>query len=760
MSSPYERLAEALASSYRLERPLGEGGMATVHLAQDLKHRRRVAVKVVRPELATDIGGERFLREIEIAAGLNHPHILAVHDSGNAAGVLYYVTPYVEGESLRARLRRERPLPLDEALRITREVADALGYAHQRGVIHRDIKPENILLQAGHAIVADFGIARVVGAAREARGTTPRQPLTAPNEAVGTPDYMSPEQVLGEAELDGRSDQYAVACMLYEMLAGRRPFQARTESPLEVARLVCETTPERPSMAASAERRRALAGDLDNIALKAMRKEPERRYVSVEQFAGDVRRYLEGRPVLARKDTLVYRTTKFVRRNIAASVAAGLLLMAIVGGTAATAWQARVATQERGRAERRFNEVRELARNTLFELDGAIQKLPGSTAVRSLLCDRTVKLLDGLAKDASGDFGLQLELAEAYRRLSRVQGNVLVANLGDRKGAEASGRKSLALADAALTARPKDIKARVAVSMSLFQLAASMGDGSERSGLIDRMIAIDQEMEKENPGNEEALGSLVAAYQMRGTTKALKDPEGALRDHQHSLEIAQRLVDTGHTKRADWSGLSFAHKKVGAVLIKLDRLEEAAQHYGAAMALDERLVAMDPKNPGPRYDLTFTISDTAFIYGRRHEYKRAIEMYQRVLEIREALSREDPQNVRTRHGVVSTNRYLAWNYRGAGDWKTAVRYREHAIEALDALLRIAPGDAEEQVLRGWLYLDLGEDYAAGKRREEEAAQYKRAAEIAGELKAKRVMGVEELEKAARRAVEGKGGGSS
>ncbi|HEY6223505.1 MAG TPA: serine/threonine-protein kinase, partial [Gemmatimonadales bacterium] len=160
MSSPYERLAEALASSYRLERPLGEGGMATVHLAQDLKHRRRVAVKVVRPELATDIGGERFLREIEIAAGLNHPHILAVHDSGNAAGVLYYVTPYVEGESLRARLRRERPLPLDEALRITREVADALGYAHQRGVIHRDIKPENILLQAGHAIVADFGIAR------------------------------------------------------------------------------------------------------------------------------------------------------------------------------------------------------------------------------------------------------------------------------------------------------------------------------------------------------------------------------------------------------------------------------------------------------------------------------------------------------------------------------------------------------------------------------------------------------------------------
>ncbi|HKE89829.1 MAG TPA: serine/threonine-protein kinase, partial [Gemmatimonadales bacterium] len=196
MSTQYEQLAEALASSYRLERPLGEGGMATVHLAHDLKHRRPVAVKVIRSDLATAVGGERFLREIEIAAGLNHPHILAVHDSGNAAGVLYYVTPYVEGESLRARLRRERQLPLEEALRIIREVADALAYAHQRGVIHRDIKPENILMQAGHAVVADFGIARVIDAAREAERSPARTALTAPGEAIGTPDYMSPEQVL------------------------------------------------------------------------------------------------------------------------------------------------------------------------------------------------------------------------------------------------------------------------------------------------------------------------------------------------------------------------------------------------------------------------------------------------------------------------------------------------------------------------------------------------------------------------------------
>jgi predicted ATPase/tRNA A-37 threonylcarbamoyl transferase component Bud32 len=217
-----ERLAAALADRYQLERPLGYGGMATVHLAQDLKHRRRVAVKVVRPELASTLGAKRFLREIEIAAGLNHPHILAVHDSGEAAGVLYYVMPYVEGESLRDRLARDKRLPLAESLQLTREVADALDYAHQHGVIHRDIKPENILLQAGHAVVADFGIARAISVAGEnkTRGTA----LTQPGVAMGTPQYMSPEQALGEQELDGRSDQYALACVLFEMLAGRPPF--------------------------------------------------------------------------------------------------------------------------------------------------------------------------------------------------------------------------------------------------------------------------------------------------------------------------------------------------------------------------------------------------------------------------------------------------------------------------------------------------------------------------------------------------------
>src|SRR5881296_2493179 len=220
----HERLAEALADRYRLDRLLGQGGMATVLLAEDLKHSRKVAVKVLRSDFGTTVGAERFLREIEIAAALNHPNILAVHDSGEAAGVLYYVTPYVEGKSLRDRLVRETRLPLEEALKIAREVADALDYAHRRGVIHRDIKPENILFQSGHAVVADFGIARAISAAGETRSRA----LTQPGAVIGTPDYMSPEQASGERELDGRCDQYALACVLYEMLAGQPPFTGPT----------------------------------------------------------------------------------------------------------------------------------------------------------------------------------------------------------------------------------------------------------------------------------------------------------------------------------------------------------------------------------------------------------------------------------------------------------------------------------------------------------------------------------------------------
>ncbi|MGE5925898.1 MAG: protein kinase domain-containing protein, partial [Gemmatimonadota bacterium] len=249
-------LSDALSDRYRVERELGRGGMAVVYLAHDLRHGRPVALKVLNPELAHALGAERFEREIHVAARLQHPHILTVLDSGEAAGQLWFTMPFVEGESLRSRLARESQLPVDEAVRIAREAADALDYAHRHGIVHRDIKPDNILLSDGHALVADFGIARALSAGGEH--------LTATGSSIGTAAYMSPEQAAGEREVDGRSDIYSLGIVLYEMLAGGTPFAASTPQATIARRFTEDPAPvrsQRPSVPEHVERalQRALA---------------------------------------------------------------------------------------------------------------------------------------------------------------------------------------------------------------------------------------------------------------------------------------------------------------------------------------------------------------------------------------------------------------------------------------------------------------------------------------------------------------------
>jgi len=271
MTDGLDRLETALADRYAIERELGAGGMATIYLAQDVKHDRQVALKVMRPELSAVLGGERFLREIRIAANLNHPHILPLLDSGEADGFLFYVMPYVEGETLRGRMDREGQLPLDDALQITREVAAALSYAHSHDVIHRDIKPENILLSAGEAVVADFGIARAI---TEAGG----EHLTETGLSIGTPVYLSPEQASGVRKLDGRSDVYSLGCVLYEMLAGEPPYTAPTTHAL-IAKKLSEVTP-RISVV-----RETVPGCVEVALEHALAKIPADRFATAAQFA-------------------------------------------------------------------------------------------------------------------------------------------------------------------------------------------------------------------------------------------------------------------------------------------------------------------------------------------------------------------------------------------------------------------------------------------------------------------------------------------
>jgi len=262
----YTRFRAALAKRYRLERELGRGGMATVYLAHDLKHDRPVALKVLHPEIAAALGSERFQQEIMLAARLQHPHILSVHDSGEAAGELWFTMPFVEGESLRDRLAREHQLPVGAALQIARETADALDYAHRHGIIHRDVKPENIMLAGSHALVADFGIARALGSETHLTGT---------GIAVGTPAYMSPEQASGAQDLDPRSDVYALGCVLYEMLTG--PAAARTVAGGAPARASGHRRRDRPGDGDRAADRFASAADFGRALESAAGAEVPRR---------------------------------------------------------------------------------------------------------------------------------------------------------------------------------------------------------------------------------------------------------------------------------------------------------------------------------------------------------------------------------------------------------------------------------------------------------------------------------------------------
>jgi serine/threonine-protein kinase len=272
MTAVSERLAAALADRYRIEREIGAGGMATVYLAHDVKHDRRVALKVLRPELAAVIGAERFLTEIKTTANLQHPHILALFDSGQVDGTVFYAMPYVEGESLRDRLAREKQLPVPDAVRIATEVASALDYAHRHDVIHRDIKPENILLHDGRALVADFGIA--LAASKTEGGAR----MTETGMSLGTPHYLSPEQAMGERSLDARTDVYALGCVLYEMLTAEPPFTGATAQAI-MARVMTEE-PRSLTM-----QRRTVPANVEAAVRTALEKLPADRFETAALFA-------------------------------------------------------------------------------------------------------------------------------------------------------------------------------------------------------------------------------------------------------------------------------------------------------------------------------------------------------------------------------------------------------------------------------------------------------------------------------------------
>ncbi|HEV3409194.1 MAG TPA: serine/threonine-protein kinase, partial [Chthoniobacterales bacterium] len=443
---------------YEIVSLIGKGGMGEVYVAEDRRLHRRVALKLVRGGLDTESMVRRFEREQQLLAGLNHPNIAQLYASGvTDDGTPYFAMEYVEGTRL-DRFVEEHSLGIRERLELFRKICSALVYAHQHLVVHRDIKPANIrVTPEGEPKLLDFGIAKLLDELAE---DAPERTLTM--QRMLTPEYASPEQIRGE-RISTASDTYSLGVVLYELLTGSKPYGLTNRRPEEVARAITDQQPTRPSAAVTGNARSAirnpqlLGGDLDNIVLMALRKEPERRYPSVAAFSDDIRRYLEGLPVHARKDTFAYRACKFVRRNRAGVAAAALILLSLLGGIVATAMQARRAEQQRAQAEeqralaeKRFNDVRALARSLVFEI---LPKFSNTNIeARELASKRAFEYLEALARDASDDFTLQRELAEAYRALAAL--NSLAR--GDYFAYRDGRRKAIAIHERLLQVRPDD----------------------------------------------------------------------------------------------------------------------------------------------------------------------------------------------------------------------------------------------------------------------------------------------------------------
>jgi non-specific serine/threonine protein kinase/serine/threonine-protein kinase len=642
-----------MVGQYKLLECVGAGGMGAVYLAEraDQQFQMQVAIKLIKRGMDTASVLRRFQHERQILASLEHPNIARLLDGGTTEdAVPYFVMEYIKGHRI-DRYAEEHRLSISERLELFRQVCGAVSYAHQHLVVHRDLKPSNILVTpAGVPKLLDFGIAKIIqpNDSTEALPTMTAVPIM-------TPEYASPEQIEG-VPATTLSDVYSLGAVLYELLTGCPPYRLQNRSPQEIGKAISTAQIEKPSAAVTrSEDARLLRGDLDNIVRMAMRKETARRYRSVEQFSEDIRRHLAGRPVVAQPDTLSYRAAKFLRRNRLGVSAAALLLLTLVGGIVATAWQAhkaRVHEQraraEQARAERRFNEVRNLARSVLFDYHDAIKDLPGSTPVRARLVRDALDYLDRLATEAHDDQSLQRELGSAYERVGDVQGGIMFANLGDTAGAIESYRKSLRIREALMRSSPNDFQTRRDLAVSYRKLGLVVWETGDMAGGLEnnrKALALFEALAGERGGDLELRLELVRSYDYVGLIlQEQGDVPGALAHYGKALEILESFPPTDQKNEKVRRAFSVVHEHTGTALLLKGDLNEALEHNAKALAARATLSAEFPLNADYRRTLVVSHYNHGEILGKMGRDREALESYRNDLAIAEELSTADPRN--------------------------------------------------------------------------------------------------------------------
>ncbi|MBI3652462.1 MAG: protein kinase [Acidobacteria bacterium] len=725
---------------YRVIREIAHGGMGAVYLAMraDDQYKKRVAIKVIRGGANNDYLRRRFLSERQILASLDHPYIAKLLDGGTTEdGSPYLVMDYIEGEAIDEYCDNHK-LSTAERLQLFRQVCAAVHYAHQNLVIHRDLKPGNILVTAdGTPRLLDFGIAKLLNP--ELAGQT--LDMTAGPLGPMTPEYASPEQVRGES-LTTSSDIYSLGVVLYELLTGHRPYKFGSRVPHVIAQIICEQEPERPSTVINRietnpygisdtditispeivsrtregqieKLRRRLRGDLDNIVLMAMRKEPQRRYASVEQFAEDLRRHLYGLPCIARKATLSYRTSKFIKRNKVAVAAGVLIALSLIGGVITTLWEAHNASLQKAKAEQRFNDVRALANAFMFDIHDKIETLPGSTPARQLLVNKALQYLDKLAREAGGDTTLQRELATAYMKVGDIQGNPVVANLGDMNGALASYQKALQIRQALPTASAHQLDAEIELANNYDRVGDMVlidHDLNATTENYQQALAIRERLAAQQPNNTQVRFDLSLSYSNLGDVLSEDGkPQAALEQYSKARTMREPLLAQEPLNATYRRSIAILYQRIATNMYYLGDKAGAIATSRQSLVKMEALAKDYPQNAKAQREVAFAYNNLGDLLWYNDDLKDAMENYQIGLRMREALLQTDPTNMQAQRDVAISYGNYGYTLAQKGDEKGLELYRR-SVEITEGLLTVNPDMANAMRDVAVTYSYFGEVY--------------------------------------------------
>jgi non-specific serine/threonine protein kinase/serine/threonine-protein kinase len=695
---------------YRVLRELGRGGMGTVYLGvrEGDELEQPVAIKIIKRGMDSAVIVRRFRNERLILASLHHPNIARLYEGGTTEdGLPYFVMEFVEGSPLDDYCESEG-LGMDARLRLFRQVCTAVQYAHQNLVVHRDLKPGNILVTAeGAPKLLDFGIAKLL------------DPMAAPGatdltvERALTPEYASPEQIRGEA-MTTVSDVYSLGVVLYRLLTGLLPYRFATRVPREILRVIHETSPQRPSTAAAkaaaperrAELRRRLAGDLDTIVLRALHRDPARRYASAEQFADDVRRHLDGFPVRARPDTLGYRARKFIGRHRVGVAASVLAVLTLLGATATALWQARVAGQQRARAERRFTDVRRLANVLLFDVHGALDNVAGAMGARRLLVENALRYLDDLSREAANDSALLRELASGYERIGEIQGMPGWPSEGRTGDALASFERALelrrSLPDAGRAGGVADAaEARLLLRIGSV-LAARGATGSALARHAEALAAF-RAVVASSPTTELRLELAQALVAVGDDVWEGGDVPAAAQRYREARDVARSAVAVDPRSPLAVRQLGVIEQRLGDSAAEGGDWHGALEHHRGSLEVDRQLAARNPGDAEVRRDLGTDLSRLGVDQAKLGRLTDSLAQHEEAARLREALLADEPQDARALEDAAESRFETGKVLSRLGRTPEAVGEIKVAVERWNALSERDPSNARwRDVLAGAL----------------------------------------------------------